>query len=238
VSRIFALVSPHLDDAALSCSRLLAANPGSQVFTVFTGGPSSVDPLPEWDLLSPELRAGDDVTAIRRVEDEESCALLQAAPHHLGFWDEQYRASLYGYAGPATDEELLDAVAGSLSRALSTVEADAWVMPLGLVHPDHQLTAVACLRAFTTEPAPERYLYWDLPYRLWSPDQIGEAEDVVKAAGFALEETELPSSDDVSLKRKAVGCHRSQIAPLDELVEAAVVGPETFFRLTRTSAGS
>jgi LmbE family N-acetylglucosaminyl deacetylase len=238
VSRIFALVSPHLDDAALSCSRLLAANPGSQVFTVFTGGPVSVDPLPEWDLSSPSLRAGDDVTAIRRAEDDQSCALLQAVPHHMGFWDEQYRDPIYGYDGPPAPEDLLEAVAGALSDALSTVEAGAWIMPLGLVHPDHQLTAAACLRAFSTGRAPERYLYWDLPYRLWSPDQIGEAEDVVLAAGFELEETELPASDDLDLKREAVGCHRSQLAPLGELVEAAVTGPETFFRLVEAGAPS
>lgn len=234
MTRIFALVSPHLDDAALSCSRLLAANPRSHVVTVFGAGPPSVDPLPEWDLDSPLLQAGDDVTAIRRREDIQACEILAALPHHLGFWDAQYRTVTYGYEGPA-DEALVGDVAAELIAMLPALGADAWVMPLGLVHPDHELVASACLKAFVAPGAPDDlYFYWDLPYRLRSPDGIEAAEAVVRRAGLGFEPGDLELSDDTELKRRAVECHRSQLVPLGPLVDAAVVGPETFFRLTRT----
>jgi len=49
------VVSPHLDDAVLSCGRLLAGRPGSVVATVFAGVPSRPDQCTDWtaDAASP-----------------------------------------------------------------------------------------------------------------------------------------------------------------------------------------
>jgi hypothetical protein len=43
------VVSPHLDDAVLSCGRWLAAHPGTLVVTVFAGVPSNGNRLTDWD---------------------------------------------------------------------------------------------------------------------------------------------------------------------------------------------
>ena len=81
-----------MDDAALSCGGLLSARPGSHVVTVFSGGPKSVRPLPTWDETSGSFKPGDNVMALRQVEDEDAMAVVGAHGHRLDFWDEQYRA--------------------------------------------------------------------------------------------------------------------------------------------------
>ena len=81
----FGVISPHLDDAALSCSLLLLEHPGSVVVTVFAGGPPHVDPLSGWDVACNVFRPGDDVIARRRAEDAEACELLKASPVHLAW---------------------------------------------------------------------------------------------------------------------------------------------------------
>ena len=76
-----------MDDAALSCGQMLSAHPASHVVTVFTSGPKSVRPLPEWDRLSGSFQPGDDVMGLRQVEDDAAMAAVGAHAHRLDFWD-------------------------------------------------------------------------------------------------------------------------------------------------------
>jgi hypothetical protein len=70
--------SPHFDDAAMGAGHLLLAHPGSTVVTVFAGRPARYPAHPtEWDALG-GFRAGDDVVAVRRAEDEAALAVLEA----------------------------------------------------------------------------------------------------------------------------------------------------------------
>src|SRR5579863_3221040 len=105
MQRSYHVISPHLDDAALSCTLFLAANPGCRLTTVFAGGPSSVRPLTPWDRAARYFAEGADVTAIRRTEDTNAAALVNAEAVHLSFWDRQYRNPGYGYDG--LDEQAL-----------------------------------------------------------------------------------------------------------------------------------
>ena len=93
----YAVVSPHLDDAVLSCGLFLAANPGSSIVTAFSHGPSRVSPLPAWDAGARYFPDGADVMGVRRGEDVSSAAMAHAGVLHLGYWDGQYRTSGYGY---------------------------------------------------------------------------------------------------------------------------------------------
>ena len=82
--------SPHFDDAAMGAGHLLLAHPGSTVVTVFAGRPARYPAEPtEWDALG-GFRAGDDVVAIRRTEDEAALAVLGAEHRWLEFVDHQY----------------------------------------------------------------------------------------------------------------------------------------------------
>lgn len=233
---VLALVSPHLDDWTLSCARLLALRPGSHVVTALAGGPPSVDPVPDWELASGLFRPGDDVVGARRAEDRAAAELLGATAHHLELWDRQYREARYGYRGPPDGEELTAALAAALEKALVPLRAGAWFMPAGLVHPDHELTAAACRRTFSSAAAPECYAYLELPYHLEAPAAVDAAQARLRADGFRSRRKALEVSGDAELKRSAVGCHRSQLAPLAAWVDAAVKGPERYFRLTKASA--
>src|SRR5436305_15085471 len=79
------VVSPHLDDAVLSCARFMAAHPGCTVVTVFAGTPPAYpEPMRLWDEQS-GFAPGDDVMDARRHEDCAALAVLDATPHHLDF---------------------------------------------------------------------------------------------------------------------------------------------------------
>jgi LmbE family N-acetylglucosaminyl deacetylase len=233
---VLAVVSPHLDDSTLSCARLLALHPGSHVVTALAGGPATVDPIPEWELASGVFGPGDDVVGTRRAEDRAAAEMLGATVHHLELWDRQYREERYGYHGPVDGEELTAALAAAIEKALVPLGADAWFMPAGLVHPDHELTAAACRRAFGSAAAPDCYAYLELPYHLEAPAAVEAARARLRADRFDVQPEALPVSDDVELKRAAVACHRSQLAPLAGRIDPAVEGPETYFRLTKGRA--
>lgn len=207
--------------------------------TVFTGGPTSVDPLPpDWDAKSGVLRPGDDVPLIRRREDAAACALVGAVPHHLPYWDEEYRSDTYSYAGPH-GEALVTAVAEALLHLIRKLPVDVWVMPLGLSHPDHQLTAAACLRSFREAsigsiPARtgEQWMsYRELPHMVDFPHAVPAAEKRVLDAGFVLEKADVELSCDLARKRAVIACHLSQLEMLWTCIDTAVIAPETFHRL-------
>jgi hypothetical protein len=82
--------STHFDDAAMGAGHLLLAHPGATVVTVFAGRPTRYPAEPtEWDALG-GFRAGDDVVAMRRAEDEAALAVLDAEHLWLEFVDHQY----------------------------------------------------------------------------------------------------------------------------------------------------
>src|SRR4029077_12194032 len=79
------IVSPHLDDAVLSCARFMAVHPGFAVVTVFAGNPPAYpSPMRWWDEQS-GFEPGDDVREARRNEGRAALAVLDATPHHLDF---------------------------------------------------------------------------------------------------------------------------------------------------------
>ena len=105
------VLSPHLDDAVLSCGGLISsrARRGHDVLvvTVFAASP------PRFDLteLASELQRrwghAEDPVAVRRSEDKEALALLGARSLHLPFLDCVYRQDPASDAVYYPDEEAL-----------------------------------------------------------------------------------------------------------------------------------
>lgn len=228
---VLGVVSPHLDDAALSCGQCIGAHPGSQVVTVFAGGPAPMATLTVWDRLSGCFAEGDDVVAARKEEDRASSAALGAVSHHLSFWDRQYRSDAYGYDGP-TGDELEGAVVEALWKVVAALEVDAWVLPLGICHADHELVGRAGLSLARGLGVPT-YLCGELPYRLEDPPAVRAALARVADAGLAVRRADgLGRQASRLTKLRAVRCHRSQLRSLGRrrLLRAAV-GPEKVVRL-------
>lgn len=230
MSRVYNVVSPHLDDGALSCALFLAAHPGSSVITVFAGGPASVCPLTPWDRAARYFPEGADVMGVRRGEDISAAALVNAMTHHLTYWDRQYRTGPYGYDG-LPEEELASAIARDLASRASERPLEAWLIPLGLSHPDHRLAAEAGLIFAAGHPA-DVCLYEELPYAAEDPAEAEQRKKSITERGFALEEdAALIVPHDRALKAAAVRCHASQRRALGRRLRTAVRVPERIWRL-------
>lgn len=145
------VVSPHLDDAVLSCGGLLAEVTG-HVITVFCGVPPAGTAAPMWDLLT---GATDSVRRMheRLAEDDRALAVLGTTTERLGLLDGQYRS------GPVAHGELVARLRPLLAGA-TEVHVPAAIGS----HPDHVATREAALAA--ADAAADVLLYADLPYAL------------------------------------------------------------------------
>src|ERR1700686_1227962 len=84
------VVSPHLDDAVLSCEALLKYACDVHVLTIFAGDAPSGAPVAAWDLRC-GFSAGVNVMEARRAEDAQALATLGAKPLWRDELQEGYR---------------------------------------------------------------------------------------------------------------------------------------------------
>ena len=144
------VLSPHLDDAVLSCWHLLDGASDLSVVNVFTGSPPAGTPAPPWDRLT---GAQDPVVRMRerRAEDRRALAVVGRTAVGLGFLDAQYR----------TTEQSTDTL---LTRLRVLLEAGTVVhAPAALSgHPDHEIVRAAALE-LARDGWPVT-LYADLPH--------------------------------------------------------------------------
>jgi LmbE family N-acetylglucosaminyl deacetylase len=216
------VVSPHCDDAVLSCGGLLAARPGATVVTVFAGDPPPGAPLTEWDVAA-GFRPGDRPMAARRAEDGAALALLGARPVWLRFLDAQY--------GPPPPD---DAVAAALERLLSGAGPRCVAVPLGLFHEDHRLVHRAALRARERHPGHDWLVYAEALYRR-IPGLVDAALAGLADAGLRAAPLEPTRHSSPALKRRAVACYRSQLRALatpGRPGHADAFAPERLWRLS------
>jgi hypothetical protein len=205
------IVSPHLDDAVLSCWHLLK---DATVVTVFAGEPAE-GTAGWWDSLT---GAPDSAVRVRErcLEDDEALALAGADSVRLDLLDEQYR--LNG-ASPG--------VAGALAEHVSGV--DEVYAPLGLfLGEDHRLVRQAAfeLRDDTILYADHPHAgIWGLPG--WVTGQNGSTELDVDAAwrrrmveaGLRPEalRPQVHALDDEAFEQKLAGvrAYATQVAALE-----------------------
>lgn len=148
------VVSPHLDDAVLSCWHLLDGPDDVEVVNVFTGVPAAEAPDGRWDR---ETGASDSQSrmAQRLEEDRAALAMVDRRAVNLDLLDEQYRDS---------DQP----VGGIVERLASAAAADrALYAPAALgTHRDHQLVRDAALAL--RDQGRTVHLYADFPHALRS----------------------------------------------------------------------
>lgn len=101
------ILSPHLDDAVLSCWHLLSGPAAVSVVNVFTGSPPAESGVFWWDRLTGATDSGARM-AERRAEDVEALSLVGRAATCLDFLDEQYEPQ------PQPPEEIADSVVAVL----------------------------------------------------------------------------------------------------------------------------
>ncbi|MBN1303609.1 MAG: PIG-L family deacetylase [Anaerolineales bacterium] len=208
-------VSPHLDDAVLSCGGLiceqvLAGSP-VEIWTILSGypPPGFRSPLAqkveaEWEL------PGSDGLALRREEDRRSARLLGAVSVQLDFLDAIYRCSADGqplYAdifvppNPA-EADLPGRIAASLSGRMA--DSDQLVCPLAIGrHVDH-----VQVRRAVESLGRKLFYYADIPYLLWHPEQLEPAVEKLTQQAFSV------SAASLEVWLEAIAAHKSQMEVL------------------------
>jgi LmbE family N-acetylglucosaminyl deacetylase len=235
------VVSPHLDDAVLGAAHVLGSYPGTTVLTVFAGRPPAYPEVPtSWDAQG-GFRAGDDVAALRRREDESALAVLGAAPVWLEFPDHQYL--------PREQRPQARDVASALVVALIAADPSAVFLPMGIANPDHVTTHEAGLLARAELTGAQRpssggprgwFCYEDHGYK-HIPGLLAWRIAALFRSGLWPTPAIVPVDPDMQSKRRAIERYRSQVPPLErehalsERLEANV--PEQYWRLDAPPPG-
>jgi LmbE family N-acetylglucosaminyl deacetylase len=200
------VVSPHLDDAALSLGAAIRGavrrGAAARVLTVLAGDPGWAVPATDWDVRCGFTDAGEAVR-VRREEDRVALGRLGAAMTWLPFGDHKYERG-------GTDDEVWDAVARECAWA------DVVLVPgFPLVHPDHLwLTVLLLARGL---PCARVGLYVEQPYaynrrRALRPSVL---EPLLPAAGPSLQWLHLGATvSDRAVKWHAIRAYGTQLREL------------------------
>jgi LmbE family N-acetylglucosaminyl deacetylase len=199
------VISPHLDDAVLSCGLFLAAHPGTVVVTALAGIPPDL-PVNGWDRRC-GFRDGDNVMAARRKEDQLALAYVDAEPRWLDFCQRSHLAPDH-QVDPA-------ALAEAIGGVVDDVDPTAVAFPFGLGHPDHELTHAATMPVMAARPHLAWYCYEDLPYRILPGVLAARIRGFVEA-GIRPTPAPVPLDPTHNRKLAAFLAYRSQAAPLDD----------------------
>jgi len=227
-------LSPHPDDAALSCggtiARQAAAGEHVLVVTICDGSPPpdasfspfAADQHRRWDLPPAEAMRR------RRAEDAAALAILGADGSDLGLLDAIYRmpaayvddATLFGPPDPA--DPLGAQLRASLPAILALYPGARLYAPLGVGnHVDHQATH-ALAAALAAEGVPVAF-YEDFPYVA----RPGAREARLAVIGPALRPEPVDIAATLERKIAAIAAYASQLdnlfggaEPMAEVVRA------------------
>jgi LmbE family N-acetylglucosaminyl deacetylase len=223
-------LSPHFDDAVLSCGGLIfdQSRQGipTEIWTILAGNPPP-GPLSKFAQQNHALwrvTSGEETVSIRTAEDEEAVGIVEADLVHFDIPDCIYRRSSKGeYLYTDTvitpphpaDRRLPGRIATALRSELR--RDDRLVCPLALGgHVDHILVRQAA------ESLRHPLLYYaDIPYILNNPQTLEPAVTVLASQLYPVSETGLEAW------LKGVAAYRSQ-------VDSLYNGEETLFDAIRS----
>jgi LmbE family N-acetylglucosaminyl deacetylase len=214
------VLSPHPDDAVLSCWRLLAGPGDVTVLNVFTGVPGASEAARPawWDRLT---GAVDGAARMRErlAEDARALGLAGRTAAHLGFLDDQYRQA------PQSPAEIADAIAPLLAPGVRVFA------PAGLGGiADHDLVREAALDL--ERRGHDVAFYADLPHAIrfgWPASVTGgdgvDGLDVeaywtatldraVPAADSLARDVHVLDADALAAKLAAIRTYRTQLPAL------------------------
>jgi LmbE family N-acetylglucosaminyl deacetylase len=214
-------LSPHLDDAALSCGGAIArhVNAGARVLvvTICTAAPPPDGPFSDfanavhqnWGLAPAE------VLSARLREDDLALARLDADTYRAGLLDAIYRRpeaynsrdALFGT--PAPDDALLYSTRQLIVALQGRVPGATFYAPLGVGnHVDHQIIHAAARDGAGAVMA----FYEDFPYMLWA----GAFEQRMRAIGQPFIASTIDIDTTLTRKIGAISAYASQLSSLFE----------------------
>jgi LmbE family N-acetylglucosaminyl deacetylase len=211
------ILSPHLDDAVLSCWHILTAPEEVEVVTVFAGVPGALAVPAWWDQYTGAADSGERVRQ-RLEEDRRALALAGRTAVNLDFLDEQYR----------DDEQRVGPLIEQI-EALLPPRARIYAPAAFANHADHALARAAALRL--RDMGFPVSLYADLPHatvhgwpawvkggRRWGSRDLAAAFWDHALAGTGALAPAVHALDGESHQRKvaAVRMYRTQLQGLEE----------------------
>jgi LmbE family N-acetylglucosaminyl deacetylase len=203
------VVSPHLDDAVMSCGALMLAHPGATVATLFAASPATyTDPLNEHD-TDCGFVAGQDTMAVRRDEDVRALAAVGATPRWLILCQNSHVERADPIAEPA-------GAADALVETIRDLRPTCVVAPLGLSHPDHQACHASALAARERADTTRWLWYSDLPY-VFIPRVLAARFRALHKRGITATPACPSVSHDFAAKWSAFGAYATQVPVLDRL---------------------
>ena len=229
-------LSPHLDDAVLSCGgaihRATAAGEKVLVVTIFAEEAGAGMALSSFALAQHGYWGNPPKPmTLRRAEDAAALTLLGAEGLYLDYLDAVYRtdasgqsiytdlATLMGEIHPAdpTIQDGAEGLAGRLAGLVSARDQAMLYAPLGVGHHvDHQVVHEAA--RWLLARGYRLAFYEDYPYAE-QPDAVEAALASARAEGWRAEVIALDPAD-VTAKVSALGYYRSQLPILFGGVEA------------------
>ncbi len=222
-------LSPHYDDAVLSCGGTIAlqrmAGQRALVVTIFGGAGQPSAPLSAFAAQSlSESGLGTTATEAvqrRREEDAAACEVVGADTLWLDFPDALYRdytsrESLFGGV-VSTDLALEEQIAALLLEIRSRAPLAVIYAPLGVGHHvDHQLVCSAADRLAQQETniaegvKPGVKFYEDFPY-VASPGALADRQ---RELGLKMEAEMVEISAQKQQKIEAIACYGTQVPGL------------------------
>ena len=207
------VLSPHFDDAVLSCGAWLSGHPGSIVATVCSGRPGPGIAPHQWDGTS-GFPSGDAAATVRRAEDAAALEVLGAKQHGLGFLDGEYReATGRCHEDCSVRGPFKDALAETICDLIDALQPELVLCPMGLLHQDHIATAEAAWSALRARPDTNLLAYFDLPSALTDLAWLDQAEVRLRSSGLHSSEYSF-EPHPFELKERAVACYTSQLEQL------------------------
>lgn len=182
----YIFLSPHLDDAVLSCGGVIwdmvRRRQSVEIWTIFAGDPPSEDYSPFAREIHQRWQTGAEAPEARRAEDSLACERLNVPYVHFPYPDCIYRTfpdtqlpviekneDLFQYPLPSGEIPLIAEITDHLKKVLP--EGCELVLPLGIGnHIDHQIVR----RAGEALERPTLY-YADFPYAASHAGEIAAA---------------------------------------------------------------
>ncbi|MEO8577413.1 MAG: PIG-L family deacetylase [Gemmatimonadales bacterium] len=215
------ILSPHLDDAVLSCGGLIASLRGKaevEIWTMFTRGTlrGPYSPTALWLHGATSTPSARRLYLMRREEDRSACRALGAEWRHFNWMDAPYRkdsrgdflypADLSGAVHPE-DEKLVEAIRKGLKAHL--LPDDTILVPFAAnSHVDHVI-----VRRAAQSLTPKTILFYpDLPYAANCADPVDSSGKPLKRVHYSLTKSE------IGAWIAAVGCFATQLFLLQNSV--------------------
>lgn len=215
-------ISPHFDDAVLSCGGLIWEQTHSgipvEIWTVNAGDPP---PGPVSDLITRihavwKTGTPQETVALRRTEDQNAARRVGAIVRHLGIVDAIYRRTNTGTLMYTQDvfDPIHPREAGIVEKAAEQIsqnltQYDTIVCPLAIGgHVDHVITR----KAVEMLGRPLWY-YADIPYLLTHETELAPAVTNMNGKTFFI------SPQGLAAWQEAIAAHASQISSLFADVE-------------------